>query len=109
MLRDIRDRIPRTPQTDPNKFPPYVYRPYPKMMKDEDGKPKTKGHLMEAVYKMQHAKMKDSDIAVILENIFNDAYVEHEKQVKEATGLDCETLYITKAKTAVMVEETAQV
>ena len=75
----------------------------------EDGKPKTKGHLMEAVYKMQHAKMKDSDIAVILENIFNDAYVEHEKQVKEATGLDCETLYITKAKTAVMVEETAQV
>jgi hypothetical protein len=39
MLRDIRDHIPRTAQTDPNKYPPYVFRPYPKMMVDEHGKP----------------------------------------------------------------------
>lgn len=38
-MRDIRDHLPRTPQTDPNKFPAYKYRPYPRMMKDEDGKP----------------------------------------------------------------------
>lgn len=39
MLRDIRDQMPRTPQTDPNKFPTYQYQPYPRMLKDEDGKP----------------------------------------------------------------------
>jgi len=38
-LRDIRDHLPKTAQTDPNKFPPYEYRPYPRMMKDENGKP----------------------------------------------------------------------
>jgi hypothetical protein len=43
MLRDIRDQMPRTPQTDPNKFPAYKYHPYPRMMKDERGEPfKTK-------------------------------------------------------------------
>lgn len=32
MLRDIRQNIPRTAQTDPNKFPTYNYQPYPRMM-----------------------------------------------------------------------------
>lgn len=40
MLRDIRDHLPKTAQTDPNKFPAYEYRPYPRMMKDEKGKPR---------------------------------------------------------------------
>lgn len=38
-LRDIRDFMPRTAQQDPNKFPAYEYRPYPRMMKDENNKP----------------------------------------------------------------------
>jgi len=38
-IRDIRDHLPRSKQTDPNNFPPYVYQPYPRMLKGEDGKP----------------------------------------------------------------------
>ena len=30
--RDIRENLPRTPQTDINKFPEYNYQPYPRMM-----------------------------------------------------------------------------
>ena len=37
--RDIRQNLPRTPQTDQSKFPEYVYRAYPRMMKDAAGKP----------------------------------------------------------------------
>jgi hypothetical protein len=42
MLHDIRDQIPRTDQTNPAKFPQYEFRPYPKMMNDENGKPYVK-------------------------------------------------------------------
>lgn len=40
VLRDIRKNLPMTPQTDPNKFPPYEFRPYPRMMTQEIGKKK---------------------------------------------------------------------
>ena len=40
MVKDIRNSLPRTPQTDPNKFPDYEYRPYPRMMTREEGKKK---------------------------------------------------------------------
>jgi hypothetical protein len=36
MLRDIRDHMP-TPRK--GSYPDYEYRPYPRMMKDEKGKP----------------------------------------------------------------------
>lgn len=39
MPHDIRMHLPQTKQTNPNNFPPYEYRPYPRMMKDENGKP----------------------------------------------------------------------
>lgn len=39
-LRDIRKNLPLTPQTDPNKFPMYEFRPYPRMMTYEEGKKK---------------------------------------------------------------------
>lgn len=32
MVRDIRNAMPRTAQTDDGKFPEYFYQPYPKMM-----------------------------------------------------------------------------
>jgi hypothetical protein len=38
-IRDIRDHMPRSAQTDPNKFPAYRYQPYPRMLTGEDGKP----------------------------------------------------------------------
>ncbi|HEX5508925.1 MAG TPA: hypothetical protein VFX37_10520 [Pseudolabrys sp.] len=38
-VRDIRDNMPRTKQTDPNNFPPYEFREYPKMVLGENGKP----------------------------------------------------------------------
>ncbi len=37
-LRDIRDFIPRTPQTNPNNFPPLDYRRYPLAPTDANGK-----------------------------------------------------------------------
>lgn len=37
-LRDIRDFIPRTPQTNPNNFPPLDFRRYPLGPTDADGK-----------------------------------------------------------------------
>lgn len=39
MTHDIRMHLPQTKQTNPNNFPPYEYRPYPRMMKDAHGKP----------------------------------------------------------------------
>lgn len=38
-MHDIRQSIPRTDQTMEGKFPPYEFRPYPKMPHDEHGKP----------------------------------------------------------------------
>jgi len=35
--RDIRASLPSTPMTDPNRFPDYVYKPYPKMMSYQEG------------------------------------------------------------------------
>lgn len=39
VMHDIRYAIPLTDQTNPGKFPQYEYRPYPRMMLDEKGKP----------------------------------------------------------------------
>lgn len=41
MAKDFRSNIAKTPQTDPDKFPEYEYKPYPRMMNkdaDDDGK-----------------------------------------------------------------------
>lgn len=38
---NVRSAIPLTNQTDPNKFPPYQYHPYPRMMLQANGKPFT--------------------------------------------------------------------
>lgn len=39
MVHDIRQNLPRLPQNDPNRYPPYQYKPYPRMMTREvDGK-----------------------------------------------------------------------
>lgn len=38
-LRDIRRQLPQLPQNDPNRYPAYQYKPYPRMMTREvDGK-----------------------------------------------------------------------
>jgi hypothetical protein len=37
MHTDIRRFMPQTPQTDPDKFPDYIYQPYPRMMTHEAG------------------------------------------------------------------------
>jgi hypothetical protein len=65
-LRDIRDHFPKTPQTDPNKFPAYKYQAYPRMMtkivgdkkvpyKDASGNPVIVNNATEeAQFKVKH-------------------------------------------------------
>ena len=61
-----------------------------------EGKPRTKNQLLEAVCMMKKHGMEDKDITEILRNTFNNAYVEHEKQVKEATGLGTKEFFTSK-------------
>lgn len=66
--------------------------------KDQAGNSITKGRMMEAIIKMRKAEMDDTTIQDILVEIFNNAYVEHELQVKEGTGLSTKEFFIAKAK-----------
>lgn len=73
MLRSILHAIPHTAQTDPNKFPPYQYRPYPRQMTHivngkpvpytgPDGRPvEVNDATEEAQFKVRHGQAVDAE------------------------------------------------
>lgn len=71
--RDIRENLPRTPQTDVNKFPEYNYQPYPRMMTKIVGDKKV-------------PYLNASDQPVIV----NDATEEAQFKVKHGQAVDAE-------------------
>ena len=65
---------------------------------DDKGQPQCRNRVLVTIHRLRQLNMPVDDIKAMISDLYWDAFVEHEKQVKESTGKSVKDFFTDKAK-----------